>query len=84
MREAIDLASQHRNGIYPSRTEFLHPDLQEALMAVAGVFGRLNSRTLGKWLASNQGRIVGGKRFVRHGVDRNGIAKWGVEEISPI
>ncbi|MBY0411699.1 MAG: PriCT-2 domain-containing protein [Burkholderiaceae bacterium] len=81
VREAIDLASQHRNGIYPSRTEVLHPDFQEALMTVAGVAGRINSRTLGKWLASNRGRIVGGKRFIHHGIDRNGIAKWGVEEV---
>lgn len=84
VREAIDLASQQKNGIFPSKTEFLYPDFQEALMTVAGVAGRINSRTMGKWLASNQGRIVGGKRFVHSGVDRDGVVKWGVEEISPI
>lgn len=40
-----------------------HPDLREALLAVAGSSGAIDGRRLGKWLSSHKGRIVSGVRL---------------------
>jgi len=39
-------------------TEFVHPEFREALLAVDGQGGAINSRKLGKWLSANRDRIV--------------------------
>lgn len=80
-REAIEVAMQLKPSGFEFARAFALPDFHEALMTVAGVGGRINSRTLGKWLGSNKGRIVDGKRLQHHGMDRNGIAKWSVQEL---
>ena len=41
-----------------------HPDFREALRTVAGEGGAINSRRLGKWLGTNQGRIVAECRII--------------------
>lgn len=74
----------------PVRHEFLHDDLREALLTVAGTGGAINSRSLGKWLAANKGRLIalpgkdGGKlssfRFVQTAA-RHGVAIWKLEEV---
>jgi hypothetical protein len=66
IRRAIDM----RQG-----NEFVRPDLREALLAVAGRGGALNSRALGNWLSSQKDRIVDGFSFTRMG-DRQGVAAW--------
>ncbi|MCW2313994.1 PriCT-2 domain-containing protein [Rhodoferax antarcticus] len=83
-REAIDAATELRPGGFGARPEFVRPDFREALLTVAGVGGSINSRTLGKWLSSSRGRIVGSMRLLHLGVDRNGIAKWRIEQMAPL
>jgi hypothetical protein len=52
-------------GDYRDRPEqsWRHPDLREALLAVAGSSGFIDGRRLGKWLSSHKGRIVNGVRL---------------------
>jgi putative DNA primase/helicase len=54
---------------------FVHTDLREALLAVAGQGGAINSRRLGKWLAANQKRIVEGSWIEQAGT-LQGYALW--------
>lgn len=46
---------------------FSNPDFREALLAVAGAGGAINSRRLGAWLSGVEGRIVDGCRFEQCG-----------------
>jgi hypothetical protein len=56
------------------------PDLREVLLIVAGVRGDINSRRLGRWLGSVAGRIVGGRRIVKAGLNE-GLQLWQLEKV---
>ena len=43
-------------------TDFAHPDLREALHRYFGERGAVNTRRLGNWLVSREGRIVEGRQ----------------------
>ncbi len=63
-------------------TEYRHPDLREMLLRLFGERGMLNTKRLGKWLASKEGRIVGNRRFKRASiVGHGGVGRWGIETI---
>jgi putative DNA primase/helicase len=67
--QVIDRAIEMRDAV------FIHPELRDALLKVAGQGGALNSRVLGNWLATHKGRILGGLRFEQPG-SRQGVALW--------
>jgi hypothetical protein len=80
VRDVIDRATLQRSSgsfgaIGPHRTEYAHADFREALLAVAGQGGAINGKSLGKWLAANQGRIVDGL-CIERGRLRSGILRW--------
>jgi putative DNA primase/helicase len=56
-------------------TECGREDFREGLLVIAGHNGSINSRALGKWLAANKGRVLGGLRFEDAGL-RHGVATW--------
>jgi putative DNA primase/helicase len=58
-------------------TEFVHPEFREALLAVAGQGGAINSRKLGKWLSANRDRIVEGF-VIRQPSEHAGTNVWQV------
>ena len=51
-----------------SGSEFVHPDLRDALLAVAGQGGAINTRRLGRWLTSHSKRIVNGCHIEQEGL----------------
>jgi hypothetical protein len=59
--------------------EFAHPGFREALLAVAGDSGAINTRRLGNWLSKEAGRIVNGRCFELCG-ERQGVAVWRLAE----
>jgi hypothetical protein len=59
---------------------FRNEALREALLVVAGEGGAINSRRLGKWLAANKDRIVGGLR-IAHAGESSGVAQWRLERV---
>jgi hypothetical protein len=59
-------------------SRFVHAELREALLIVAGNRGGIDSRRLGEYLKASQDRIVDGKRIIRAG-DRQGVALWQIE-----
>ena len=61
-----------------SKVEFQHPDFREVLLTVAGEGGAINSKRLGKWLATNKDRIVDGHRILQDG-GRSGLVSWRLE-----
>jgi hypothetical protein len=64
--EVIEIATkQHNNSSFdPDRRRFVHDAFREALLAVAGSAGNIDSRRLGNWLSRNQDRIVNGTKIV--------------------
>lgn len=56
----------------------MQDDFREALTAVAGVGGAINSKRLGKWLRGNVGKIVNGMSFAAVGT-RQGVALWQLD-----
>jgi hypothetical protein len=62
--QVIKTADEHEAGSF---SDFARPDLREALLAVAGRRGMIDSRALGNWLSERAGKIVAGCRFAKHG-----------------
>jgi hypothetical protein len=79
VRELIDRATDQRPQLY-GRAEFIHPELREALLVVAGEGGVINSRRLGKWIGGHQNRIVGGRKIVSATVSA-GSARWQIQGV---
>jgi hypothetical protein len=85
VRDLIDRATQQRTALgagsvtFP-RAECAFPDFREALLAVAGAGGAINGKSLGKWLALNQDRIVDGL-CIERGKLRSGILRWRLRGI---
>ena len=67
---------------YDGRNSAETEDFREALLAVAGEGSAVNARRLGKWLARNQGRVVGGMKIVADGT-RAGVALWRLDTGAP-
>ena len=79
--EVIGQATETRsNGYDGGRPEFVRPDFREALLAIAGHGGAVNSRKLGRWLAANQKRIVDGSCFEQMGT-REGVSIWSLRDV---
>ncbi|MFC0386827.1 hypothetical protein [Muricoccus vinaceus] len=82
VRDLIEAATKQRSSSLGAfqhvKPEFLYPDFREALLAVAGDGGAVNSRRLGKWLAAHQNRVVQGAKIVRLGLSA-GIMQWRLE-----
>lgn len=51
-------------------------EFREALLAVAGASGAINTVRLGKWLHANKGRFVGALRIEDAGKAKGGYATW--------
>ena len=60
--------------------KFIRPLLRDALLAVAGRGGSVNSRALGEWLSGNKGRIADGRCFEIDEKKQNGVAVWRLVE----
>jgi putative DNA primase/helicase len=61
--------------------EYRHPELRDAVLAVASIRGRLEGRTFGRWLARHKGRIVAGLRLAGEGDAHGHPIQWWVEHV---
>ncbi len=82
-KEVIDSAVEQRSDGPFGRSAFVHPDFREALLVVAGDGGAVSGRRLGRWLAANQNRIVGGMKIVTDGV-LTGIQRWRLMQVAAV
>ena len=57
------------------------PALVEYLGEIAADGSGYNARRLGRWLAANKGRVVGGLRLKARRQDRKGFSQWTVEAV---
>jgi putative DNA primase/helicase len=80
VREIVEISNQFtfNNEGDPVKT---YPDLRESLMRVAGNKNEINTRSLGRWLSSNEGRIAEGLRF-RRAKEWSGGVHWEIERVS--
>lgn len=58
-------------------------DFGEVLLDVTGDRDRVDTRKLGKWMAQNQGRIVGGLRLEKAPTTRS-VVSWRVESVASV
>jgi putative DNA primase/helicase len=67
---------------YGEPPDYRHPELREMLLRLFGERGAVNTRRLGKWLSSKEGRIVGNRRFKRDSTaGHGGLVKWRIETV---
>jgi hypothetical protein len=82
VRDIAGATEERAETVMGEPTDFRHPDLRDALARVAGERGEVNTRRLGKWLASREGRIVGGLRLAKlPGLAHGGIPRWSVDRV---
>ena len=80
VRRIIEKATRQvaGDGMNFATKEFEHPDMREALMAVAGQGGVINGRRLAKWLGAHVGRIVAGVSIEQKGIEHGGAVAWRI------
>jgi hypothetical protein len=61
--------------------EFMEPEFREALLAVAGEVGKINSVRLGHWLRRNQKRLVNNRRIIASENKTDGLVSWQLEAV---
>ena len=74
VHQLIDRATEKRSQLY-DRSEFVHAEFREALLAIAGDGGAINGRRLGRWIGAHQNRIVAGLKLVSAGLSA-GRMRW--------
>jgi hypothetical protein len=65
-------------------SDYVHPDLREALLAVADERNEINGRRLGKWIAKNEDRVIDGHKIVRRNVETGGVSHWVIAEAAEL
>ena len=76
VRKVIERATRQTPAGYGStKLDFDHPDLREALLAVAGQGGAINGKKLGKWLQMHEKKIAANCCVYKAG-DYDGIMTW--------
>jgi hypothetical protein len=78
-KQIIDTAVE-QDGDHFGRSSFVNPDFREALLVIAGDRGAVSGRRLGKWLAANQNRVIGGRKIVADGIVA-GILRWRLASV---
>jgi hypothetical protein len=76
VRDVVEAANRHSPD--PNRVE-----LHEVISDIADERGQISRKRLGKWIGRNEGRIVGGLRFVKSPMIRNAV-QWQVESVSSV
>jgi putative DNA primase/helicase len=78
--DVIKRATERCPPAHGGEPEFVHDDLREALLVVAGHNGAINSGALGKWLSGNAGRVLSDRRFEQAGL-RHGVVLWQLAKV---
>jgi hypothetical protein len=80
LKDVAQRLELRQEGDYGPTNEYLYPDLREIVFRKFSGPGGVNTRRFGNWLADQEGRIVGGRRFKRSASHApGGVAKWFVE-----
>ena len=76
VRDVVEAASRHSPD--PSCVE-----LHEVISDIADERGQISRKRLGNWIVRNEGRIVGGLRFVKAPTTRNAV-QWQVASLTSV
>jgi putative DNA primase/helicase len=80
VRELAEISNRRNVDEYGNATDLAHPDLRDALMRVSGLKNEVNTRSLGRWLSTNEGRIAEGLRFRRVKESVSG-SQWRIDKL---
>jgi hypothetical protein len=70
MANRVDLGGAHA-----------HPDLREALLAVAAEKHAIDVRRLGKWLSKNEDRVIDRHKITRSDIQTSAV-RWFITAVS--
>lgn len=76
VRDVVETASRHSSN--PDCVE-----LHEVISDIADERGQISRKRLGRWIMRNEGRIVGGLRFVKAPTTRNSV-QWQIESVTSV
>nr|WP_321984032.1 hypothetical protein [uncultured Lichenicoccus sp.] len=76
-RDAVDRCEDWSGGKY------VHAEMRDALLRLAGVRGQVDTKRLAWWLRSHEKRLIGTQRFRNMGDNGRGVAQWAVEDVKP-
>jgi len=80
-REARDQASSRVETRMGEPTDYRFPEFRDCLHRMFAERGEVNTKRLGNWLRSREGRVVDGRRLKRGTTDAGGgLVRWIVEE----
>ncbi len=78
---ADEIAREYRTEL-GDHDQYVHPELREAVMRIAGDRGAVNTKRLGKWFLAREGRIVENHRFKRAAQQgHGGVVRWIAETL---
>lgn len=70
-----------QSGAFSGPVEYSHEGLREALLTVASAGPTISTRSLGRWLKSNSGRVVDGMRIIVAHSDSHNGARYLLEKV---
>ncbi len=76
-KDIVSAAMRHE-GLGISEDDYTNPELRQALLAVAGDDGRINTNRLGNWLSKRKNRVSAGRRIVGDGT-LEGNFQWRLQ-----
>jgi putative DNA primase/helicase len=81
--DVIDIATKQHHNLNPDPNgkRFVHDAFRDALLAVAGNGGIVESRRLGNWLSRHQDRIVSGKKLTLSTM-ASGYNRWQLARVA--
>jgi len=71
--KVVEIANKPRQNNY---NELQNPELHEALVVVAGISSKNDTKRLGKYLSFNKGRIIGEYQLILHHAVSEGSRQW--------
>lgn len=81
--DAAQRASEKSGSVFEGgKMAFVHPEFREALLAVAGSNGFIDTGKLGMWLGRNKGRVVEGMNITPEPMT-DGVKKWSLASTKP-
>ena len=76
--DAAQRASEKSGSVFEGgKMTFVNPEFREALLAVAGANGFIDTGKLGTWLGRNKGRVVEGMHIAPEPMS-DGVKKWSL------
>lgn len=78
VRDVADIADKREEAYGGGSGDYVHRELRDVLLRIAGERGVITTKRLGYWLRGKEGRIVDGRKFVKVGEAHKGVGQWAL------